>query len=114
MAFGELFPAITLGDEDRKAADLLTILLLAAALELLGAALRRAGYAMNKAGAMLHVQVWASAAYVIVFVAGAQWFGLIEPGLAACALMLVSLVGMTRVLRHGRTTPALSGGANAP
>lgn len=114
MAFGELFPAITLGDEYRKAADLLTILLLAAALELLGAALRRAGYAMNKAGAMLHVQVWASAAYVIVFVTGVQWFGLIEPGLAACALMLVSLVGMTRVLRHGRTTPALSGGANAP
>ncbi len=114
LAFGELVLTATLGDEYRQAAGLLSVLLLAATLELLGAALRPAGYAMSKAGAMLRIQVWASAAYVIAFLSGVHWFGLIGPGLAACVLMLVSLAGMIWVLRHGRTTPVSAGGANDP
>ncbi|MEN8174402.1 MAG: hypothetical protein ABFS23_01480 [Pseudomonadota bacterium] len=109
MAYGESLLAITLGAEYRQAAGLLTILLLAATLELLGASLRPAAYAMGKAGAMLRIQVGASFAYLIVFVAGVHWFGLLGPGLAACALMMVSLVGMAGVmLRHGRVAMASS------
>ncbi len=102
LVFGESVLAGTLGEEYRQAAGLLTVLLLAAALELAGAALRPAAYAMDKAGAILRIQIWASAAYVMVFPLGVHWFGLIGPGLAACTLMLVSLAGMIRVLRQGR------------
>lgn len=114
LAFGESLLAVTLGDEYRQAAGLLTVLLLAATLELLGAVLRPAGYAMNKAGAMLRIQIWASAAYVIAFLAGVHWFGLIGPGIASCILMLISLAGMTWALRRGRNASRSDSGPNHP
>jgi O-antigen/teichoic acid export membrane protein len=110
--FAEPLLSLTVGEEYGPAAPLMSLLLFASALELVGATLRPAGYAVNRAGAMLRNQLLATVVYAIVFLVGTRSLGLVGPGIAACALMAVSVLGMGWVLNDAlRSAPPLQPGS---
>lgn len=112
--FAEPLLSLIAGEEYGPAAPLMSLLLFAAVLELIGATLRPAGYAVSRAGAMLRIQVLATVIYAGVFLLGAHTLGLVGPGIAACALMAVSVLGMVWVLNEAlRFAPPLKPGSGA-
>ncbi len=91
------------GSDFGAAATLLTLLLLAASIELAGAAFRPASYVMGKARTLLKVQVVATTAYLICFVVFIQIYELNGIGLAAIISGLVTFAGAgVIVLRSAR------------
>ena len=95
----------SVGEHYVPAAGLLSWLIAAATLEMVASPLRPAGYALGCAKAMLGVQVLAS----VVFIAAFQWLtpslGTTGPGIATVALSLVTLLGLSIVVRRALTSP---------
>jgi O-antigen/teichoic acid export membrane protein len=89
------------GDDFGAGADLLTLLLLAASIELAGAAYRPAGYVMGKARALLSVQIISTVAYLGSFVGLIQFYGLNGIGMAAIISGGITLVGAGYVVLRG-------------
>jgi O-antigen/teichoic acid export membrane protein len=91
---------LTVGASYVPAAGLLSWLVAAATLDMAASPLRPAAYALGCAKAMLAVQVLAS----VIFIAAFQWLtpqlGLNGPGVATVAMSLVTLVGMSVVVRR--------------
>jgi len=94
-----------LGPDYAQAAPLMTLLLLAATIELMATILRAAGYAMGDAGAILRLHVFGSVFYLALFVALTPYLGLIGPGIAACIAALLPLVGIGLLVIRGIRTP---------
>ncbi|MCC6203243.1 MAG: oligosaccharide flippase family protein [Gammaproteobacteria bacterium] len=87
-----------LGPDYEVAADLMTLLMLASAIELMAATMRPAGYAVNKAIEMLWIQVFAMALYVALFLSVTPLLGLEGPGVAACVATVLGFAGTARVV----------------
>jgi len=79
---GHWILAALAGADFAAAAHLLTLLLLAASIELAGASFRPATYVMGKARALLNMQIGATLTYLIAFVTLAPILGLTGVGLA--------------------------------
>lgn len=91
------------GRDFGAAADLLTLLLLAASIELAGAAFRPASYVMGKARTLLNVQIIATTAYLLSFVGFIELYGLNGVGLASIISVSIGFIGAgTIVLRSAR------------
>ena len=88
------------GEEYAAAATLLTLLLLAAALELTGAPMRSAAYAMGKAGAVLRLHLFCAGLYVTLFLMTAGPLRLTGPGLAAAVASSCAVAGMLLIIRR--------------
>jgi len=84
----------TLGADYAQAAPLLSLLFLAATLELVTSVLRTAGYAMGHAGRILRFHLFSSALFLVLFVVLTPYTGLIGPGLAASIAVLLPLCGI--------------------
>jgi O-antigen/teichoic acid export membrane protein len=89
------------GSDFGAAAGLLTLLLLAASIELAGAAFRPASYVMGRARALLNVQIVATTAYLIGFVACIEVYGLPGIGLASIASGVVTFLGAGYIVQRG-------------
>lgn len=89
------------GDDFGAAAGLLTLLLLAASVELLGAAFRPAGYVMGRARSLLNVQIVATVVYLAGFVGLIELFGLPGIGYAAILSGIVTFLGAGLVVQRG-------------
>ena len=89
------------GPEYGAAAPLLTLLLLAASIDLAGASLRPASYVMGRARALLKVQIVATVVYLTAFVALVDTLGLPGIGLASIGSALVLLAGATLLVQRG-------------
>ncbi len=83
-----------LGDDYTKAGPLLTLLLIAATLELLATVMRSAGYAMGHAGKILRLHLVSAVIYLAAFVLLTPMTGLLGPGLASCVAAVVPLAGI--------------------
>jgi len=94
-----------LGADYAQAAPLMTLLLLAATIELMATILRAAGYAMGDAGAILRLHVFGSVFYLALFVVLTPYLGLIGPGVAACIAALLPLAGIGLLVIRGIRTP---------
>lgn len=85
------------------AAPLLSLMLIAATLDLAASPLRAAVYAIGRAGAVLKLHGVAAALYVALFFALTQLLGLEGAGIATCIASAVPLTGMIlMVLRRHR------------
>lgn len=100
------------GSDFGAAATLLTLLLLAASIELAGAAFRPASYVMGRARALLNVQIVATAAYLSGFIGFIQLYGLPGIGFAAIVSGIVTFLGAGLIVRRG-CRERLSGNAEA-
>ena len=89
------------GADFAAAGFLLTLLLLAASIELAGAAFRPASYVMGRAQALLNVQIVATTAYLIGFVGLIELFGLPGIGCAAILSGLVTFTGAGYIVQRG-------------
>ncbi len=89
------------GDDFGAAAGLLTLLLLAATIELAGAAFRPASYVMGRARSLLNVQIAATAVYLLGFLVFIEWSGLSGIGLAAILSAVVSFAGAGLLVQRG-------------
>lgn len=91
---------LAVGENYLPAAGLLSWLIAAATLEMAAAPLRPAGYALGCAQAMLVVQVLAA----VLFIAAFHWLtptlGMTGPGIATVAMSLVTLLGLSLVVRR--------------
>ncbi len=108
------------GNDFGTAAPLLTLLLLAASIELAGAAFRPASYVMGKARTLLNVQIIATTAYLISFVGFIQLYGLNGIGLASIISSCIAFVGAgfivlrsARVRLKGESYVSLGNGSRA-
>ena len=92
-------PALNIvGAEYVEAAPLLSLLLLAGALELAVASLRAAAYAMGRASAILRIHVLGIVCYIAAFFLLTHLLGLTGPGYAAIAGSLLVLVLTARLI----------------
>ncbi len=89
------------GSDFAAAATLLTLLLLAASIELGGAAFRPASYVMGRARALLNVQIVATTAYLIGFVAFIELYGLAGIGFAAISSGVITFLGAGYIVQRG-------------
>jgi O-antigen/teichoic acid export membrane protein len=93
---------IALAGEDFGAAGLLlTLLLVAATIELAGAAFRPASYVMGRARTLLNVQILATAVYLAAFVGMIQIYGMTGIGMAAILSGIVTFVGAGLIVQRG-------------
>ena len=96
--FGGAGLRYSLGADYEVAANLLTLLMLASAIELMAATMRPAGYAVNKAPEMLRIQVFSMVLYVALFLGLTPWLALKGPGIAACVATVLGFIGTVRVV----------------
>jgi O-antigen/teichoic acid export membrane protein len=89
------------GGDFGAAAGLLTLLLLAATIELAGAAFRPASYVMGRARALLNVQILATTVYLIGFAGFIDLYGLPGVGLAAILSGIVTFAGAGYIVQQG-------------
>ncbi len=89
------------GEEFGAAALLLTLLLLAATIELAGAAFRPASYVMGKARTLLNVQIVATTVYLTGFVGLTQLYGMTGIGTAAILSGIVTFAGAGLIVQRG-------------
>ncbi|MEJ2088721.1 MAG: hypothetical protein P8Y69_09675, partial [Gammaproteobacteria bacterium] len=89
------------GADFGAAAVLLTLLLLAASVELGGAAFRPACYVMGRARTLLKVQLVSTSVYLLGFVGLVHLYGLEGIGMATVAAALVSFIGAGAVVQRG-------------
>lgn len=97
--FGDALLANLLGEEFVGAAPILTLLLLAATLELTGSSLRSAAYAIGHASKVLRLTVLSAAIYLILFVLLTAKMGLIGAGVASCIAAIVPPIAMAFIIR---------------
>lgn len=90
-----------LGADYAAAAPLMSLLLLAATLELLASVLRSAGYAMGHAGKILKLHIFSAVLYLTAFAALTPYYGLLGPGFAAIAAATVPLAGIGMLVVSG-------------
>ena len=98
---GSALLTAALGVEYAPAAPLMTLLLLAATIELMATVLRDAGYAIGNAGKILWLYLISSAMYLVLFVALTKTLGLIGAGAAACIAALIPFVGTGLLVARG-------------
>ncbi|MGD8415892.1 MAG: hypothetical protein PVH91_02420 [Pseudomonadales bacterium] len=109
------------GADFGAAATLLTLLLLAATIELGGASFRPASYVMGKARALLNVQLLATGLYLAGFVVFANLYGLDGVGLASLLSGITSFLGAGYIVQRGcrerlradRSAPVAGAGSEA-
>ena len=89
------------GKDFSAAAGLLSLLLLAASIELGGAAFRPASYVMGKARVLLYVQILATTIYLGSFVLLASVYGLNGIGLATILSAIVAFLGAGMLVHRG-------------
>lgn len=105
LTIGERLLATFAGAEFAAAAPLLTLLLLAASLDLASAPLRTAAYAIGKAGALLRIHVATTTLYMALFFILTSALDLIGVGIAATSAALAALLGQIWLLSGGPTRP---------
>jgi O-antigen/teichoic acid export membrane protein len=103
--FGEYLLGSLLGPEFIAAKDVLTLMLLAATLDLATSPLLSGLYAMGHAIKTLRITMVSTAVYLLMFVLLTRQFGLIGAGLAASAGAALTLAGMI-LLMHSNKRPA--------
>jgi len=89
------------GGDFGAAAGLLTLLLLAASVELAGAAFRPASYVMGRARALLNVQIVATVVYLTAFIGLIELYGLSGIGFAAILSGIVTFLGAGYIVQRG-------------
>lgn len=89
------------GEDFGAAAGLLSLLLLAATIELAGAAFRPASYVMGKARTLLKVQILATTVYLTGFAGLIQLYGMNGIGLASILSGIVTFVGAGLIVQRG-------------
>jgi O-antigen/teichoic acid export membrane protein len=97
MFGGSALLAAALGEDYAAAAPLMTLLLLAATIELMATVLRAAGYAIGDADTasyILKLHLLSSTVYLTLFATLTPKFNLIGPGIAACIAALIPLGGI--------------------
>lgn len=100
VAGGVILGALA-GADFTAAADLLTLLLLAASVELAGASFRPASYVMGRARALLNIQIGATLLYLASFVTLAPTLGLSGVGLASLLSAIVMFFGSGYLVFRG-------------
>ena len=101
MYGGSALLATALGEEYAEAAPLMTLLLLAATVELMATVLRAAGYAIGEAGDILKLHLLSSTVYLILFSTLTPYLGLIGPGISACIAALIPFGGIGLLVVKG-------------
>jgi O-antigen/teichoic acid export membrane protein len=103
--FGEHLLRSLLGDKFVGAKDVLTLLLLAASLELAASPIRSALYAMGNAARALQIHMACTVIYLLLLFALTHKLGLIGAGIAAIAAAGLTLCGMVLVMRSNKNKP---------
>ena len=103
--FGEYLLGSLLGPEFIGAKDLLTLMLLAATLDLATSPLLSGLYAMGHAIKTLRITMVSTALYLVMFVLLTRQFGLIGAGLAASFGAALTLVGMILLMHLNKRAP---------
>jgi O-antigen/teichoic acid export membrane protein len=103
--FGEYLLGSLLGPEFIAAKGVLTLMLLAATLDLATSPLLSGLYAMGHAIKTLRITMVSTAVYLLMFILLTRQFGLIGAGLAASAGAALTLAGMI-LLMHSNKRPA--------
>ena len=98
--FGEYLLSTLLGNQYIEAKSILTLMLLAATLDLTASPLRSALYAMGKALSALRLHIFSTAIYLILFVVLTKHLGLIGAGVAASCGASLTLIGMLLTLKY--------------
>jgi len=107
---GRLLLSSALGPDYADAAPLMSLLLVAATMELVIFLLRSGGYAMGLAGKILWLHLSSAVIYVVAFVLLTPSLGLMGPGYAACFSATVTLFGIRWLVSRGlRDVPLESG-----
>ncbi|CAN6135074.1 RfbX Membrane protein involved in the export of O-antigen and teichoic acid [Methylophilaceae bacterium] len=100
--FGEYLLGSLLGTQFIAAKGVLTLMLLAATLDLASSPLLSGLYAMGHAMKTLRITMASTAVYLLMFVLLTRQFGLIGAGLAATAGAALTLVGMVMLMRSNK------------
>ena len=100
--FGEHLLSTLLGQQFVAAKSVLTLMLLAAALDLAASPLRSALYAMGYAARAMRLYVVSTTMYLGLFVVLTKDMGLIGAGVAASVAAAVPLIGMLMLIRGNR------------
>jgi O-antigen/teichoic acid export membrane protein len=100
--FGEYLLGSLLGPEFIAAKDVLTLMLLAATLDLATSPLLSGLYAMGHAIKTLRITMVSTALYLLMFVLLTRQFGLIGAGLASSAGAALTLAGMILLMRNNK------------
>jgi len=100
--FGEYLLVSLLGPEFIAAKDVLTLMLLAATLDLATSPLLSGLYAMGHAIKTLRITMASTALYLLMFVLLTRQFGLIGAGLATSVGAALTLAGMILLMRNNK------------
>lgn len=100
--FGEYLIRSLLGSQFIAAKDVLTLMLLAATLDLATSPLLSGLYAMGHAIKTLRITMVSTALYLLMFVLLTRQFGLIGAGLATSAGAALTLAGMILLMRNNK------------
>jgi O-antigen/teichoic acid export membrane protein len=100
--FGEYLLGSLLGTEFIAAKGVLTLMLLAATLDLATSPLLSGLYAMGHAMKTLRITMVSTAVYLLMFVLLTRQFGLMGAGLAATAGAALTLIGMIMLMRSNK------------
>ena len=98
--FGAELLSTLVGKEYVAAAAVLSLMLLAATIDLAAQSLRSAAYAIGHAGKVLRMYAISAVAYVISFIGLTTWLGLIGAGLAACIAASIPIFAMVVLIRQ--------------
>ena len=101
VVLGETVLETLAGSDFGVASSLLTLLLLAASIDLAGASFRPAGYVMGVARALLNVQILATVVYLGGFLAFVRLHGLAGVGYATVLSAIVTLLGSGVLVQRG-------------
>ena len=100
--FGDHLLATLLGQQFVAAKTVLTLMLLAATLDLAASPLRSAIYAMGYAAKAMRLYIVSTSIYLILFVVLTSQFGLIGAGVAASIAAALPLIGMLVLIRGNK------------
>ena len=100
--FGEYLIGSLLGSQFIAAKGILTMMLLAATLDLATSPLLSGLYAMGHAMKTLRITMVSTALYLLMFVLLTRHFGLIGAGLAATVGAALTLIGMVILMRSNK------------
>lgn len=103
--FGEYLLASLLGEQFVAAKTVLTLMLIAATMDLAASPLRSGLYAIGQAFNALRLHIISTVIYLILFILLTRQFGLIGAGMAASASAALTLTGMiVLICRNKRST----------
>jgi len=100
--FGEYLLGSLLGNEFVGANDVLTLLIIAASLDLAASPIRSALYAMGKAARALQIHMVFTVIYLLMLIALTHNLGLIGAGLAAIGAAGLTLCGLLLIMRSNK------------